>query len=554
MLRLSEVSLPPFMPAALADELSVILTGALLDAPIQQFCALSLLYASWNGLSVDVTLADAAHHISELAKTHTAESLIEWLADPRTYLEAFNGTSSQENDASPLLVWQAVQSAATWRDRIQNGTPGPTGCLLQFTGLFGVILSEDSFYGTDIAMELEDAISAYLGTDDPDDNSDSSNNLTNFSSAAVKSFGTPEELLAYVKSQQKGVHLDRIAPISLGYTPPVTAAPTLLVPDPSSILCFSPEEAKLLLSRTSQRPGESTERQVQILKGLSAESGYRSLTQITNERAIDSLYSRFPHFKDVLDFIRANIALAASGDEGAPLRFPPILLRGVPGTGKSFFAEELATTLGGVFENRDLSVMTEAFVLAGHDASWKGAKTGVVFDAVVLGKVANPIICLDEVDKCSARNNFNSPISALYSLLEPNSARRFQDEFLPLRIDASKINWILTSNMGEIPEPILTRTEIFDIREPTHEECQAIGKSVWKFICETVLPKGHMFSTELAPDILEILVKMTPRIMKKALTFTAAQAAVLKKSAMEPQALLLAQKRYEGRKQQRIGF
>lgn len=249
----------------------------------------------------------------------------------------------------------------------------------------------------------------------------------------------------------------------------------------------------------------------------------RKLAQY-KQGSLDSMYARFPHFKDVLDHIKEQITLKGCGSSGKPVLFPPILLRGNPGTGKSYFARELAKSLQVPCEGRDLSVTSEAFVLTGLDQSWRGAKPGLVFDTLIQGEYANPVLLLDEVDKARASGVNSSPIASLYSLLERDSACVFKDEFLPLELDTSKINWVLTANHGEIPEPIESRLDVFDIRDPSKEECKIIAQSVWHDVCEKELPSTHPFNLTLSEDILEIITSISPRIMRKVLTSAAGKA------------------------------
>ena len=249
----------------------------------------------------------------------------------------------------------------------------------------------------------------------------------------------------------------------------------------------------------------------------------RKLAQY-QEGSLNSMYARFPHFKDVLDHIKEQITLKGCGASGKPVLFPPILLRGNPGTGKSYFARELAKALNVPCEGKDLSVTSEAFVLTGLDQSWRGAKPGMVFDTLVQGEYANPVLLLDEVDKARVSGVNSSPIASLYSLLERDSACVFKDEFLPLELDTSKINWVLTANHGEIPEPIESRLDVFEIRDPSKEECKIIAQSVWSDVCEKELPSTHPFSLTLSQDILEIITSISPRIMRKVLTSAAGKA------------------------------
>jgi len=267
-----------------------------------------------------------------------------------------------------------------------------------------------------------------------------------------------------------------------------------------------------------------------------------------------ALYKKFPHFADVLDFLSAHLALAACGADAATVKFPPILLRGEPGTGKTYFAQMLAQALGTPFFERDLSISTEAFVLSGMDSGWKNSRPGLVFEAVVRSAAANPLILLNEVDKAAVSGTHNSPIAPMYSLLEPTSARAFVDEFASIPVDASHVLWVLTANDGHIPEPILSRLEVFDIKPPTPEQCRLIAESVWEAIFKRDLPKGHSFPEQLPEEVLEEMSRVSPRVMRKQLTAAAAKAAFEGRQSLSKSDLDAGSKRYAPQGGTRIGF
>lgn len=291
-----------------------------------------------------------------------------------------------------------------------------------------------------------------------------------------------------------------------------------------------------------------------LQKMAQASSSERALTRLPDLSCLDSLLGRFPHFSAVIEHVRLSLALSATG-AGAPfVRIPPILLRGAPGAGKSYFAQELARALGCAYEERDLSVTSEAFVLTGMDSSWKNAKSGLVFDALFHGPTANPLICLNEVDKTKSSGLNNSPMTALYTLLEPANARRFKDEFINVPVDASKVVWVLTANDGEIPEPVLSRLEVFDIPTPTFEQCRQIARSVWADLQVTDFPSGHPFPAELTEELCDEVAKMSPRLMRRALTRAAGCAALDKRTELVLEDLRNAQSPYTTNKRAPLGF
>lgn len=271
-------------------------------------------------------------------------------------------------------------------------------------------------------------------------------------------------------------------------------------------------ERLLQADSNAQPPSALAQRLQAMLRG----DPRRPLAMATTVAALDALYARFPHFAEVLDFVRQQLALQMPRGLPGAVRISPVLLVGEPGTGKTRFCSELAQALGLAYVERDLSVTSEAFVLTGMDSAWHGAKPGVVYDALVGGKWANPMIALHEIDKVGTERGMrNSPLNALYALLEPHSARRFVDEFVGIKLDASAIIWVMTANSAELPAPLLSRCEVFRVPTPTPAQSHQVAQSVWLDVLAR-LPAQHGFPTELPEPLLELLARMTPRQMRKA--------------------------------------
>ncbi len=193
-----------------------------------------------------------------------------------------------------------------------------------------------------------------------------------------------------------------------------------------------------------------------------------------------------------------------------------MLLLGPPGNGKTHFARKLAELLSTGMSLVPMSSMTAGWLLSGSSAQWKGAKPGKVFDALIEGQYANPVIVIDEIDKASADAQYD-PLGSLYSLLEHDTSGSFIDEFAEVAIDASQVIWIMTANDERcIPEPILNRMNVFEIDAPSFDAARSIAANLYRSI-RADHGWGARFDADPSNDLLDQLAELAPRDMRRAL-------------------------------------
>ena len=229
--------------------------------------------------------------------------------------------------------------------------------------------------------------------------------------------------------------------------------------------------------------------------------------------AMEHLYDELPNFHPVLDDIRRQLALCH--DSRDALEITPMLLLGPPGVGKTHFAREVARLLGPGMGFISMSALTAGWVLSGASSQWKGARPGKVFETLVDGQYANPVMVVDEIDKARGEHAYD-PLGALYSLLEQGTAEAFTDEFAEVPIDASQVIWVATANDGRsIPEPILNRMNVYEVQPPDRDAARAIARRLYAHL-RSQHDWGRRFDPEPREEALDALAELAPRDMRRA--------------------------------------